>query len=102
MRGTFWPVSDRRGFLWGSGFKSRLRTYDGFGVPVPLCIEIQHGEASLAQVAQDILALTKLNYNCCKLGEHEPVTIDYSGAVGEILVSNRSAPKRMPQFKYYI
>lgn len=102
MRGTFWPVSDRKGFLWGSGFKSRLRTYDGFGVPVPMCIEIQHGEASLEQVAQDVLALTKLNYNCCKLGEHEPVTIDYSGAVGEILVSNRSAPKRMPQFKYYI
>jgi len=102
LRGTFWPVSDRRGFLWGSGFKPRLRTYDGSDVPQPLCIEVQHGEADLELVAKDILGLTKLNYNCCKLGENQPVTIHFSDAVGEILVANRGATKILPNFKYYI
>jgi len=102
LRGTFWPVSDKRGFLWASGFKPRLRTYDGSEVPRPLCIEIQRGDADLDVVARDIFGLTKLNYNCCKLGESQPVTIHFSDAVGEILVANRKSGKVLPNFKYYI
>jgi len=102
LRGTFWQVTPKRGFLWGSGFKSRLRTYDGSEVPQPLCIDIQHGDADVQQVAKDIFALTKLNYNCCKLGENQPVTIHFSSAVGEILVSNRLIKDHRPNFKYYI
>ena len=102
LRGTFWQVSPKRGFLWGSGFKPRLRTYDGSEVPQPLCIDVQHGAADVAQVGKDIFALTKLNYNCCKLGENQPVTIHFSSAVGEILVSNRTVKNHKPNFKYYI
>lgn len=102
IRGSFWQVSERQGYLWGSGFKPRLRTYDGSEVPVPLGVEIQHGEAAIEQVARDILGLTKLNYNASKLGEFQPVTIRFSNEVGEILVSNRKVGKRHPNFKYYI
>lgn len=102
LRGTFWRISGRRGFLWGSGFKPRLRTYDGSEVPQPLCIDIQHGDGDIDQIAKDIFGLTKLNYNACKLGDNEPVTIHFSSAVGEILVSNRHLEKYLPNFKYYI
>lgn len=102
LRGTFWRISRRRGFLWGSGFKPRLRTYDGSEVPQPLCLDIQHGEGDIDQIAKDIFGLTKLNYNACKLGDNEPVTIHFSSAVGEILVSNRKVGKYLPNFKYYI
>jgi hypothetical protein len=102
LRGTFWQVTPKRGFLWGSGFKPRLRTYDGSEVPQPLCIDIQHGEANVNQVAKDIFGLTKLNYNNCKLGESQPVTIRFSSEVGEILVSNRTVKNHKPNFKYYI
>jgi hypothetical protein len=102
IRGSFWEISPRRGYLWGSGFKPRLRTYDGSEVPVPLDISIQHGESSIVQVARDILGLTKLNYNASKLGEFQPVTIRFSKEVGEILVTNRKSVKRHPNFKYYI
>lgn len=102
MRGSFWQVSDRACFLWGSGFKPRLRTYDGSEVPVPLAIRILYGEASIEQVARDILGLTKLNYNASKLGEFQPVTIRFSEEVGEILLANRKSGKRLPNFKYYI
>jgi hypothetical protein len=102
LRGTFWQISPKRGFLWGSGFKPRLRTYDGSEVPQPLCVDVQHGDADVTQIANDIFALTKLNYNCCKLGENQPVTIHFSSAVGEILVSNRLVRDHKPNFKYYI
>jgi hypothetical protein len=102
MRGTFWRVSDRAGYLWASGFKPALKTYEGSDVPEPLRIEIQHGDSDITEVAKDIFGLTKLNYNTCKLGEGQPVTVHFSDAVGEILVANRGTTKLLPNFKYYV
>lgn len=102
LRGTFWKITDNAGFLWGTGFKPRIATYDGWEVPVPLRIDIQHGEASIERVAQDIFGLTKLNYNACHLGDSQPVTVGFSDAVGEILVSNPTVTDRKPNFKFYI
>jgi len=102
LRGTFWKTHDRSGYLWASGYKPRLGTYDGAEIPLPVRIDIQHGESDIELVAKDILSLTKLNYNACRLGESEPVTIRFSDAVGEILVSNPSVTHRNPKFKYYI
>lgn len=102
LRGTVWEVNNRSAFLWSSGFKARWETYDGSETPVPLRIDIQHGEANIRQVVQDIFGLTKLNYNTCKLGDSDPVTIGFSDAVGEILVSNPKITRRSPSFKFYI
>jgi hypothetical protein len=102
MRGTFWRLSERTGYLFASGVVPRLGTYPGTESPVPLRIDVQHGTSDITQVARDILALTKLNYNECKIGDSEPVTIGFSSAVGEILVSNPTIPFRSPKFKFYI
>jgi hypothetical protein len=102
LRGTVWKINDRMCYLWGSGFKPRLETYDGAETPVPLRIEIQYVEADILQVAKDILGLTKLNFNECKFGDSTPVTIGFSRDVGEILVSNPLIDEPSQQFKYYI
>lgn len=102
MRGTFWKISEKAGFLWGTGFKPILKTYEGSDVPAPLKIEIQYGDADIRTVAKDIFGLTKLNYNTCKLGESQPVTVHFSDAVGEIIVANKGAKHFLPNFKYYV
>lgn len=102
LRGTFWRLNDTSGLLWGSGFKPRIGTYDGWEIPLPMRIDVQHGDASIERVAQDIFGLTKLNYNACHLGDSDPVTIGFSDAVGEILVSNPAVTSRRPQFRFYI
>jgi hypothetical protein len=102
QRGTFWALNDRTGFLFASGFKARLGTYDGWETPAPLRVDIQHGDADVRQVAQDILGLTKLNYNACTMGDSQPVTVSFSDAVGEILVANPTVMTPKPQFKFYI
>lgn len=104
LRGTFLRLHDRAGYLFGAGFKPRLGTYDGAEVPTPLRIDIEHGEADLDQVAADILGLTKLNYNACRLGESRPVTVGFSDEVGEILISNPRIPAedRRPNFRFYV
>jgi hypothetical protein len=101
-RGTVLRASDRCAYLWGAGFVAQLGTYPGWDVPLPLRIDIQHGDADIYQVAKDILGLTKLNYNACRIGDAEPVTVGFSDAVGEILVSNPGIPQARPQFRFYI
>lgn len=102
IRGTFLCLRSKSGYLWASDYKPRLETYDGWEVLKPLRIDIQHGNADIVQVARDIFGLTKLNYNSCKLGDSEPVTIGYSDAAGEILVSNPTIKESNPNFKFYI
>lgn len=102
LRGTFWRLNDRSGFLWGTGFKPRIGTYDGWEVPRAMQIDVQHGQSSIERVAQDIFGLTKLDYNACRLGDSDPVTVGFSDAVGEILISNPTIKNRRPQFRYYI
>ena len=103
QRGIFWQRTKRHGLLFTTGFKSRIATYDGWEIPVPLSITVQHGEADILQVARDILGLTKLNYNACQLGESQPITVKYSDRVGEILLANPSLPSKdwRHNFKYY-
>jgi hypothetical protein len=104
LRGTFWQRTERHGLLFTSGFKPRIATYDGWEVPIPLSITVQHGQADIVQVARDILGLTKLNYNSCQLGESQPITVKYSDRIGEILLANPEVPREQwrHNFKYYI
>lgn len=102
LRGTLWVTGRRSAFLWASGFKPSILTYDGWEVPTPLSIRVEHGDADIEQVARDILALTKLNYNTCKLGDAGPVTVGFSDMVGEILIGNPTVRVRRNAFKFYI
>lgn len=102
QRGTLWRLSESSAFLWGSGFEPGIGTYRGAEVPVPLRLDVQHGEADILQVARDVMGLTKLNYNACRPGDRLPVTIGFSDKVGEILIGNSGLESAHPQFKYYI
>jgi len=102
QRGTLWIHNKRTAYLWASGFKPDLLTYDGWEIPSPVEIRVVYGDADIKQVAKDILGLTKLNYNACKIGDALPVTVAFSDKVGEILISNPNIKWRLPNFRYYI
>ena len=104
LRGVFWQRYARHGLLFTNGFKPRIATYDGWEVPRPLEIDLQHGDGNLVSIAKDIFGLTKVNYNTCQLGEGQPITVKYSDRVGEILLANREVDRTTwrHNFKYYI
>ena len=104
LRGVYWQQTNRSGFLFTSGFKERIAAYDGWEVPVPLSVTLQQGDADLNVICRDILALTKVNYNACQLGESEPITVKYSDRLGEILLGNPTLPRERwrHNFKFYI
>jgi hypothetical protein len=105
LRGLAWLQDESTAHLWTKGFVPRLQTYPGREVPLPLYVEVCRGEADIQMVAQDIMALTKLNYNSCRYADGVPVTLRFADAVGEILVSGPdadSAGSPPLSFKYYI
>lgn len=87
LRGTAWPLSPRKAYLWTTGFTPRLNTYPGWNVPNPLDIEICNGEAHIETVLKDILRLTKLNYNNCTFADGLPITLKFASKVGDILTT---------------
>lgn len=102
-RGLAWAESATKGFLWTKGFTPRLQTYPGREVPNPLSIEIVRGKADINVVMNDVLALTKLNYNTCIYGDGVPVTLRFADTIGEILTAGPIKDDLPPlPFRYYI
>jgi len=104
LRGMALPVNDHMGYLWTRGLVPRLRTYVGKEVPNPQLIKICRGDADIKVVLQDILGLTKLNYNACRFADGEPVTLKFADAVGEILTAGPVFKQQIPPlpFKHYV
>lgn len=102
LRGLAYQVECSRAYLWTRGFVPRLQTYPGLEVPRPLEVSITHGTASIETVLNDILALTKLNYNACRFADGFPVTLKFANAVGEILTAGPIGPVPPLPFKFYI
>ncbi len=102
LRGTYYQVHPRLGYLWTKGYIPRLCTYPGWEVPNPIAVYIDRGEADLRQVLADILALTKVNYNACIFADGMPVTLRFADSVGEILTAAPGAKDAPLPFSYYI
>jgi len=92
-RGTFWELSEDRHFLYTKGFVPELGTYPGVHVPAPFMLLRPRGDSAPKQVASEVLALTKLNWNtadyCCGV----PITIGFARGVGQVLKEFDSDPK---------
>ena len=107
LRGTAYVHSNRKAYLWTKGYVPRLQTYPGREVPNPLYIHAFRGNTDIKVILNDILALTKLNYNTCIFADGVPVTLRFADAVGEILtagpLSTQNENQEIPlPFRHYI
>lgn len=103
LRGLAHIVDRHSAFLWTKGFVPRLQTFPGGKeVPKPIIVNICRGEHDIEVVLNDVLRLTKLNYNCCRFADGMPVTLKFADAVGEILTSGPVGGEVPLPFKHYI
>lgn len=100
IRGTYVALGDGEGLLYTRGYVPFLRRYPGMRVPRPLEILEHHGSASMTQIAQEILALTKLDWNTTMFAAKEPITTAFAWEVGQILseLPTNVEPKRSYRF----
>lgn len=87
MRGTMLtPPGSREHYLFTTGFVSVLGTYQGYRVPKPIVIKPdEHTSTPIQEIAKEILAFTKLDWNSSHFCKKIPVTIQVSRSVGGIL-----------------
>ena len=102
LRNSLLVTRKNSAFLWTKGFIPRLQSVLGLETPNPLNIQIIKGETDIITVCQDILALTKLNYNTCIFGDGMPVTLKFADRIGEILTAGPNENLEVLPFKYYI
>ncbi len=100
LRGTLFSVGEPR-YLYTTGFVPALRAYPHGHVPSPLELLDHHGDSSPRKLAEEILLLTKMNWNSAGFAGSLPITVRFSRLVGHILREVSPAREPEPQFKYY-
>lgn len=101
-RGTNLLISDKLGYLWTNGFIPRLKTQMGLETPNPLSVQITRGDIGIETVCEDVLALSKLNYNACIFGDGSPVTLKFADSIGEVLTAGKNITGEILPFKHYL
>jgi hypothetical protein len=102
LRGTRFSIRELD-YLYTTGYIAALNEFHGMHVPAPLQIADHIGQdSSRDTLLREVLALTKLNWNSAALGGLLPITIKFSGLVGEIMREIPPDREPLPQFKFYI
>jgi len=102
IRGTALLLDDRSAYLWTSGYVPRLDTYMGPETPNPVLVKVQRGRCEIEVVLNDILGLTKINFNTCLNNDRLPVTIRFANEVGDVLIAAPIESEPRLPFKFYI
>ncbi len=102
--GTLCTVNDERDYLFTSGFMPELGTYPGPHVPQPFEVR-RAGDGDQVSAAQDVLNLTRMNWNTADIRGKWPVTLSFARRVGGILDEYTEAAdeaESATSFRYFL
>lgn len=85
LRGTMMALDDSTAVLYTRGSVEFFSTYPGMYLPLTLAFRLEEAEQTPRFHAQEILALTKMNWNNTQFDGFEPITIRAARQVGKIL-----------------
>ncbi|MEX2299142.1 MAG: hypothetical protein WD715_17125 [Dongiaceae bacterium] len=105
LRGTALILDKGNANLWTTGYVPQLDTYIGPETPNPLFITILRSKDKMPpikQVLEDIMGLTKINYNSCNFNDGLPVTVRFASMVGGVLTMGSAKGADRQPFKYYV
>nr|WKN36005.1 hypothetical protein K4G66_26930 [Tunicatimonas sp. TK19036] len=97
-RGTWASFDNNTHLLYTKGFVPFYNTYPGMYIPNPIEVRLFSHDESPQIICQEILSLTKMNWNNTQFDRKFPITIECSKKVGEILKYLDENQK--PQLKY--
>lgn len=102
LRGTHFSVEDID-YLYTTGYIAELDQFHGMHVPSPIQIADHVGQDTPRnRLLNEILILTKMNWNSSRLGGLMPITIRFSRLVGDIMREIPANQEPLTNFKYYM
>lgn len=102
LRGTMLSLDRRHHLLYTRGSVPYYATYPGLYVPRPLKIQIAQGDESPRKLAEEILALTKLNWNNTQFDGGMPITMRVARDVGKVLKYVGAEGVVQPRYSFYM
>lgn len=88
--------------LYTIGYISALQSFPHGHVPLPLKLTDHVGDSSVKTILQELMVLTKMNWNSANFAGLFPITLRFSSLVGEIMKEVPRNVDPLPQFKYYM
>lgn len=92
----------RDALLFTRGSVPYYRTYPGLRVPRPLFIRPHSKDTPVADVARDILALTKMSWNSTQFDGALPITIRAARQVGKVLRHVPVGEREATEYQWYM
>lgn len=97
-RGSMASYDEKNHLLYSRGYVDYYGTYPGSYIPNPIEIRVIENDESPDKICQEILALSKMNWNNSQFDRKYPITIDCSRKVGEIM--KYLDEDEIPQIRY--
>ena len=101
VRGTAMLFDDKSGIVYLKGTVPYFQIYPGAYIPRALEFIREEGETSAADLARELLGLSKLNFNNTQFDSSDPITVRAARRVGDILKHVPSGKKINARFRYF-
>lgn len=101
LRGTLISLTENKHILYTSGYVPRIRTYPGHRIPSPLLI-VHYGDSEIKDISNEILGLTKLNWNTTAFSTYLPITLQFSKEVGKVLSELEKDAPLQNHYRFYM
>jgi hypothetical protein len=102
VRGTTLRLGDGSHLVYTIGYIPYLNSYPHPRVPRPLDIREHKGDTPPDELAREIIALTRLNWNSSNYCSFWPATLMFSHRVGEILGRVQAGAKIQQNYYFYM
>jgi hypothetical protein len=100
LRGSFIQLG-KDALLFTRGSVPYYRTYPGLRVPRPLLLRPRACDSSLPELAADVLALTKMNWNSTQFDQASPIPIRAARQVGRVLKHVSFGQADQSDYRFY-
>lgn len=102
LRGSLVRFDRDQALLYTRGSVEFFRTYPGMYIPRPLMLRCQALGQPLQHIAEEMLALTKMNWNNTQFDNGLPITIAAAKHVGEVLKYVDEGQAIAPRYSFYM
>lgn len=102
LRGTLLSLTDTEQVLYTRGSVHFFETYPGMYIPVPKLLRFAATEQTPKFLANEILSLTKMNWNNTQFDGALPITLRAARRVSEILKYCEEGTNVEPRYSFYM
>ena len=102
LRGTALELTETNYLLYTKSSVAYYQTYAGMYIPQPIEVRIEELNSSAKRVCEEIMSLTKMNWNNTQFDGKMPITIECSRSVGSILKYLSESEKPETRYGFYM